>query len=115
METGRQTSYTSRSTSLTLSDLHPYYQYTYIIAAYTIRVGPYSGAITLRMPEDGELVNSILSIMHYARTFVYIREHISYSFHFVAAHKACIPLRSDVSVYYGNVVIHNDGATGNRK
>ena len=45
--------YISINTSLTLTDLHPYYTYTVYIAAVTIGRGPFSSGNTIRMPQNG--------------------------------------------------------------
>ena len=42
------------STSLTLPDLHPAYDYSIEVAAVTIGVGPLSAAISVTTPDDGE-------------------------------------------------------------
>ena len=44
---------TSETTVLNISNLHPYYTYTMTVAAVTIGPGPYSVALTIRIPEDG--------------------------------------------------------------
>ena len=42
------------TTSLTVPDVHPFYQYRYTVAAETvIGLGPYSAPRTFQMPEDG--------------------------------------------------------------
>ena len=38
---------------ITISSLHPFYTYTYTIAAVTTGVGPYSPAVSFQMPEEG--------------------------------------------------------------
>ena len=53
-ETGSVFQLTSVTTTLNISDLHPYYTYTITVAAVTIGPGPYGVALTIRMPEDGE-------------------------------------------------------------
>ena len=50
----------SNLTYLYLSDLHPYYSYTFTIAAITISEGPFSSDHTVLMPEDGEFRPTIL-------------------------------------------------------
>ena len=40
---------------LVVGPLHPYYSYRSTIVAFTIEVGPYSTAITVRTDEDGEI------------------------------------------------------------
>ena len=38
---------------LTVPSLHPFYAYTYTIAAVTTGIGPYSPALSFQMPEEG--------------------------------------------------------------
>lgn len=38
---------------VTVFNLHPFYTYTFTIAAVTIDVGPYSPAVAFQMPEEG--------------------------------------------------------------
>ena len=42
------------TTSILVPFLHPYYEYEYTVAAYTVTVGPYSFTNRMQMPEDGE-------------------------------------------------------------
>ena len=51
-QTGSEIKYTSVGLSLTITDLHPYYNYTCTIAAVTIAPGPVE-TIVFQMPEDG--------------------------------------------------------------
>ena len=44
---------TDNLTSMVLTDLHPYYTYTFQIAAVTIAAGPQSVAVTARTSESG--------------------------------------------------------------
>ncbi len=40
---------------ITVQNLHPYYQYMCVVAAYTsVGVGPFSPALTQRTAEDGQ-------------------------------------------------------------
>ena len=48
--------------TLTLTDLHPYYEYSYVVAAATaVGTGPFSVRSTVRMPQDGRLTTRILA------------------------------------------------------
>ena len=47
--------YTSNSTWLFISNLHPYYTYSINIAAVTISPGPFLIGINVTMPEAGKL------------------------------------------------------------
>ena len=44
----------SNYTLVTLQSLHPYYTYTCRVAAVTTGAGPYTGNITVQLPEDGK-------------------------------------------------------------
>ena len=52
--TGREINLTSTTTSLVAVGLHPYYVYKCIIRAFTVESGPYSEAVNITTPEDGE-------------------------------------------------------------
>ena len=55
LETGSIFSYTATNTAnLTITLLHPNYQYQFEISAVTIATGPSSMPVTLQMPEDGK-------------------------------------------------------------
>ena len=56
METGKLFSYTAVNTTIfAVHTIHPFYNYTCIVAAVTIGVGPYSAPSVIQMPEDGKL------------------------------------------------------------
>jgi hypothetical protein len=38
--------------SVVVDDLHPYYQYSCIVAAETVELGPFSAPVTIQLPED---------------------------------------------------------------
>lgn len=52
-ETGNQYQISTVSAQYTFEGLHPFYQYSFIVAASTIGQGPFSDIFTLQMPEDG--------------------------------------------------------------
>ena len=54
VESGRHFQNTTTTTSITIPFLHPYYNYLCSIAAYTVGIGPFSSAVRVQMPEDGE-------------------------------------------------------------
>ena len=56
INTGRKFTKTLSSTATVLSSLHPYYTYQFSVAAYTVGLGPFTTAIVLKMPQDGETV-----------------------------------------------------------
>ena len=49
------------NTRVMLQSLHPYYTYTCRVAAVTTGPGPYTGNITVQLPEDGEFTEIICS------------------------------------------------------
>ena len=52
--TGTLMHFSTSTTSLAVPALHPYYEYEYTVAAYTVSVGPYSSVNRVQMPEDRE-------------------------------------------------------------
>ena len=55
VETGEQSQFTPTEHSIELNRLHPFYTYTFIMAAETVNgTGPYSTAFTIQLPPDGE-------------------------------------------------------------
>ena len=78
IESGQQLQFTSNTTSLVIDDLHPYYTYNCIVAAFSIGTGPFSEISRVQLPEDGTvcfsyalviashvLLVSILCVVHY--------------------------------------------------
>ena len=61
-ETGNVIQQVSLTTSLVVSNLHPDYTYYWIVTAFTVAEGPYSGSSSVTTPEDG---------MHRETNFVY--------------------------------------------
>ena len=45
------------NTQVTLQSLHPYYTYTCRVAAVTTGPGPYTGNLTIQLPEDGKITD----------------------------------------------------------
>ncbi len=62
LETSTVSEFTSSFTHLYLTNLHPYYSYTFTMAAVTIADGPFSTGFTVLMPEDGKKVNSNMNL-----------------------------------------------------
>ena len=50
----------SNYTQVTLQSLHPYYIYTCRVAAVTTGPGPYTGNITIQLPEDGKTTDFLI-------------------------------------------------------
>ena len=55
LQTGRNTTSISFNTAVTLGNLHPFYDYIVIVAAFTIEIGPESNPVIVQTLEDGEL------------------------------------------------------------
>ena len=51
--TGTVITLTSTATSITALGLHPYYTYECIVSAFTVGIGPYSQAVQITTPQDG--------------------------------------------------------------
>ena len=54
VNTGSIVQKVSTTNSLLLENLHPYYTYSVMVAAYTIESGPYSTAFLFTTAEDGK-------------------------------------------------------------
>ena len=54
--TGRHLLFTSRTNSQRVDSIHPYYNYTCIVAAITVSAGPFSAAIVITTAESGIIV-----------------------------------------------------------
>lgn len=54
IETGRSITTMSFDTVTTLGNLHPFYNYTITVAAFTVDIGPSSVSVTVQTLEDGE-------------------------------------------------------------
>ena len=52
-ETGNQYQISTDSAQYTFEGLHPFYRYTFIVAALTVGQGPFSEIYPLQMPQDG--------------------------------------------------------------
>ena len=64
-QTRASLSLNTTSTSITIPNLHPAYDHSIEVAAVTISVGPYSGAISLTTPDDGKLQLMLLIQCHF--------------------------------------------------
>lgn len=53
LETDTLLTYSVMGTSAIVLDLHPYYRYSYLIAAYTTSEQPPTSAITIRTDQSG--------------------------------------------------------------
>ena len=55
-DTGTVSTMNVTNTSLSLTSLHPYYVYSFSVAAVTVGIGPYSTAINTTTDEDGTII-----------------------------------------------------------
>ena len=54
IETGNTEQLTSDQPQLTIEGLHPFYTYSFLIAAVTVGPGPFSEVLSIQMPQAGE-------------------------------------------------------------
>lgn len=53
LETGRREQYFTNGTNVTVESRHPFYRYRYVVAAETVRLGPFTEPNVIQMPEAG--------------------------------------------------------------
>ena len=69
LETRTSEQFSTTEESIVIANRHPYYRYSYMVAAVTTGQGPYSTATLVRMPEAGKctlawhLVSSMLDFL----------------------------------------------------
>lgn len=61
LETRTSQQFSTTDESIVIPNRHPYYRYSYIVAAVTTGQGPYSAATLIRMPEAGKIRASLMS------------------------------------------------------
>ena len=49
------------SSNLIVQDLHPYYTYHILVAAFTIDKGPYSMEVIYQLDEDGNMYKNVIT------------------------------------------------------
>lgn len=54
VETRRVLQYTTATTEIEITSLHPFYTYNISVSAFTVALGPFSDQYTITMLEDGE-------------------------------------------------------------
>lgn len=59
-DTGTHSQYTSTTTGISLTGLHPYYTYSISVAAFTISSGPFSNSLVITTAQDGKIYNIML-------------------------------------------------------
>ena len=57
LNSGNEYQLENASTEITIPDLHPFYRYSYSVAAETVALGPFTPGSIIEMPEDGKLIN----------------------------------------------------------
>ena len=67
LQTGQNSSILSFNTVVTLGNLHPFYNYTITVAAYTVATGPSSTPLHIQTLEDGEQ-----KIIWHLSTFIFL-------------------------------------------
>ena len=60
------------NTQIGVTTLHPYYQYNFTVAAYTVGKGPLSGGLVIRTFQDGKFNHVSFMSMH-VRTLYNLR------------------------------------------
>ena len=55
LNSGTEFQLENATTEITVQNLHPFYRYSYSIAAKTIALGPFTPGSIIEMPEDGKL------------------------------------------------------------
>ena len=56
LNSGNEYQLENASTEITVQDLHPFYRYSYSVAAETVALGPFTPSSIIEMPEDGMFI-----------------------------------------------------------
>ena len=64
LNSGNEYQLENSSTKITVQDLHPFYRYSYSVAAETVALGPSTPGSIIKMPEDGMLSKCHIEGMH---------------------------------------------------
>ena len=80
LNSGTEFQLENATTEITVQNLHPFYQYSYSIAAKTVALGPFTLGSIIEMPEDGKLtkcchVEGILIIILSSLTLQHLQHH----------------------------------------
>ena len=76
LQTGRAFQRTASTTSILITSLQPSYTYRLSVSAYTISEGPYSPALNVTTPEDGQSFNlSYSSMLNSSCRSMYFHQH----------------------------------------
>ena len=60
LDSGNEYQLENVTTEITVQDLHPFYRYSYSVAAETVALGPFTLGSIIEMPEDGKLTKAIM-------------------------------------------------------
>ena len=58
LNSGNEYQLENASTEITVQDLHPFYRYSYSVAAETVALGPFTPGSIIEMPEDSKLIGA---------------------------------------------------------
>ena len=65
LNSGNEYQLENASTEITVQDLHPFYRYSYSVAAETVALGPFTPASIIEMPEDGKFIKVYHNAYYY--------------------------------------------------
>ena len=60
LDSGNEYQLENVTTEITVQNLHPFYRYSYSVAAETVALGPFTPGSIIEMPEDGKLTKAIM-------------------------------------------------------
>ena len=60
LNSGTEFQLENATTEITIQNLHPFYRYSYSVAAETVALGPFTLGFIIEMPEDGKLTKAIM-------------------------------------------------------
>ena len=80
LDSGNEYQLENVTTEITVQNLHPFYRYSYSVAAETVALGPFTPGSIIEMPEDGKLtkfchVEGILIIILSSLTLQRLQHH----------------------------------------
>ena len=80
LDSGNEYQLENVTTEITVQNLHPFYRYSYSVAAETVALGPFTPGSIIEMPEDGKLtkfchVEGILIIILSSLTLQHLQHH----------------------------------------
>ena len=60
LDSGNEYQLENVTTEITVQNLHPFYRYSYSVAAETVALGPFTPGSIIEMPEDRKLTKAIM-------------------------------------------------------